>query len=221
VSSRLRDEWGRHDTLETMARHFSMIRDFHFADLLTLANGACGTAAILLAMDYMREGSSAKLYAGGASVVLALVFDVADGRVARWRHRASAMGRELDSLADVISFGVAPAALGFAAGLTGLLDILALLYFVCCGISRLARYNITAEAMSAESGKVTHFEGTPIPSSVLLVVLLLALTWAGLSGPELPGGIVSVSGYDLHLLSLLYVLSGSLMISKTLHIPKP
>ena len=204
-----------------MTRHFSMIRDFHFADLLTLANGACGTAAILLAMDYMREGSSDKLYAGGTFVVLALAFDVADGRVARWRHRASAMGRELDSLADVISFGVAPAALGFAAGLTSLLDALALLYFVCCGISRLARYNITAEAMSAETGKVSYFEGTPIPSSVLLVVLLLALTWAGLSGPALPGGIVSVSGYDLHLLSLLYVVSGSLMISKTLHIPKP
>src|SRR4030095_16758556 len=99
-----------------MKRHFSMSRDFHFADLLTLANGACGTAAILLAMDYMREGSSAKLYAGGTFVVLALAFDAAGGRGARWRHRTSAMGRELDSLADVISFGVAPAALGFAAG---------------------------------------------------------------------------------------------------------
>ena len=204
-----------------MTRHFSMIRDFHLADVFTLANGACGTAAIFFAMDYMREGLASKLYAGGGFVVLALIFDVADGRVARWRHRASAMGRELDSLADIISFGVAPAALGFSIGLTGLFDGLALLYFVCCGISRLARYNITAEAMSAEAGKVTYFEGTPIPSSVLLVFVLMALTWAGRIGGDLPGGIISAFGYDFHPLSLMYLLSGSLMISKTLHIPKP
>jgi CDP-diacylglycerol--serine O-phosphatidyltransferase len=204
-----------------MARHFSMIRDFHLADILTLANGACGAAAILFAMDHVREGAVGKLYSAGAFVALAMAFDVADGRVARWRHRASAMGRELDSLADVISFGMAPAALGFAVGLTGLFDALALLYFVCCGISRLARYNITAESMSVESGKVTYFEGTPIPTSIVLVILLVVLTWTGCIGTSLPGGIVSAFGYDLHPISLLYVLSGSLMISKTLHIPKP
>lgn len=204
-----------------MARHFSMIRDFHVADVLTLANGACGTAAILFAMDHLREGAAAKLYAGAALVGLALLFDIADGRVARWRHRASAMGRELDSLSDVISFGVAPAALGFAIGLTGLLDVLVLVYFVCCGVSRLARYNVTAEAMSAETGKVAYFEGTPIPSSILLVALLVALTRAGRIGPALPGGIVSAFGCDLHPLSLLYLVSGSLMISRTLHVPKP
>jgi CDP-diacylglycerol--serine O-phosphatidyltransferase len=204
-----------------MARHFSMIRDFHLADVLTLANGGCGTSAVFLAMDHLREGADSKLYASALFVVLALVFDVADGRVARWRHDASALGRELDSLADVISFGVAPAALGFAAGLTGLADAIVLVYFVCCGISRLARYNITAEAMSAQTGKVTYFEGTPIPSSVLLVVLLAVLTWAGRIGPRLPGGSVELLGSAAHPFVLLYVLSGSLMISKTLHIPKP
>jgi CDP-diacylglycerol--serine O-phosphatidyltransferase len=75
--------------------------------------------------------------------------------------------------------------------------------------------------MSAETGKSTYFEGTPIPSSVLLVIVLLALTWKGSIGADLPGGIIRVAGCDLHLLSLLYVLSGSLMISKTVHIPKP
>lgn len=204
-----------------MARHFSMIRDFHMADFFTLANGACGTAAIFFAMDHVRQGSLGKVYAAGAFVVLALVFDVFDGRVARWRQSAAAMGRELDSLADVVSFGVAPACLGFAIGLTGLLDALILLYFVCCGISRLARYNVTAESMSAETGKVTYFEGTPIPSSVLIVLGILGLAWAGHVDGTLPGGIVSVAGWDLHPLALVYALSGSLMISKTLHIPKP
>jgi CDP-diacylglycerol--serine O-phosphatidyltransferase len=202
-------------------RHFSMIRDFHLADFLTLANGACGTAAIFFAMDHVRAGSTGKVYAAGAIVVLALFFDVMDGRVARWRHQASVMGRELDSLADVISFGVAPACLGFAVGLTGLLDCLVLLYFVGCGISRLARYNITAEKMAEDAGKVTYFEGTPIPTSILLVLALMVLAWRGAIGTALPGGIVTLAGWDLHPIVLIYALSGSLMISKTIRIPKP
>jgi len=202
-------------------KHFSMIRDFHLADLFTLANGGSGTAALFLAMDHVREARVGKLYAAGAFVAAALVFDVMDGRIARWRHRASPLGRELDSLADVISFGVAPAGLAFAAGMTGLWDALGLIYFVACGISRLARYNVTAEAMSAETGKVTYFEGTPIPTSVLLVALLMALARAGRIGDSMLGGVWGVGGFDLHPVALLFVLSGSLMISKTLKIPKP
>ena len=73
-----------------------MIRDFHLADFLTLANGVCGTAAIFLAMDHVRVARADKVYAAGVLVVAALVFDVLDGRVARWRHKASALGRELE-----------------------------------------------------------------------------------------------------------------------------
>ena len=198
-----------------------MIRSFHLADFLTLANGCSGTAAIFVAMAYMREAASAKVYAAAALIVLAFVFDVLDGRVARWRHVASPLGREMDSLADVISFGVAPACLAFAVGMTTFIDQLALLYFVACGISRLARYNITAEAMSEETGKVTHFEGTPIPTSVLLVVLLVALAKVGRIGEGLPLGSMSIGGASFHPFVLLFVISGSLMISKTLRIPKP
>ena len=204
-----------------MTRHFSMIRDFHLADFFTLGNGACGTAAIFFAMSHIAEDSIGKVYAAAAFIVLALVFDVLDGRIARWRHKASAMGRELDSLADVISFGVAPACLAYSLGFRGLWDALVLLYFVVCGISRLARYNITAESMSQETGKVTYFEGTPIPSSVLLVFVLAGLTWAGRIGDAIPGGRVELLSYELRPLVLLFALSGSLMISKTVHIPKP
>jgi CDP-diacylglycerol--serine O-phosphatidyltransferase len=206
---------------EPRKRHFSMIRDFHLADFFTLANGGSGTAAIFFSMDHVRAGSIGKVYAAGVFIVLALVFDIMDGRVARWRHQASVMGRELDSLADVISFGVAPACLGFAVGLTGLLDCLVLLFFVCCGISRLARYNITAEKMSEEAGKVTYFEGTPIPTSTLLVLLVMVLAARHAVDDALPGGVLTLAGWDLHPLVLLYALSGSLMISKTIHIPKP
>ena len=204
-----------------MTRHFSMIRDFHLADFFTLGNGACGTAAIFFAMSHIAEDSIGKVYAAAAFIVLALAFDVLDGRIARWRHKASAMGRELDSLADVISFGVAPACLAYSLGFRGLWDALVLLYFVVCGISRLARYNITAESMSQETGKVTYFEGTPIPSSVLLVFVLAGLTWAGRIGDAIPGGRVELLSYELRPLVLLFALSGSLMISKTVHIPKP
>ena len=202
-------------------RHFSMIRDFHLADVMTLSNGACGTAAIFLAMDHVREALVDKVYAAGLLVVAALLFDVMDGRIARWRHKASDLGRELDSLADIISFGVAPACLAYAVGMTTVWDALVLLYFVACGISRLARYNITADALAAGSGKVRYFEGTPIPTSVVLVLFTVLLAWMGRIGPALPLGIVALGPFGLHPLVLLFALSGSLMISKTLHIPKP
>jgi CDP-diacylglycerol--serine O-phosphatidyltransferase len=198
-----------------------MIRDFHLADFLTLANGVCGTAAIFLAMDHVRQARADKVYAAGLLVVAALFFDVMDGRIARWRHKASVLGRELDSLADVISFGVAPACLAYAVGMTTACDALALLYFVACGISRLARYNVTAEALSRETGKVRYFEGTPIPTSTLLVLVMVGLAWVGRIGAELPLGVVSLGPFSLHPLALLFVISGSLMISKTLRIPKP
>jgi CDP-diacylglycerol---serine O-phosphatidyltransferase len=198
-----------------------MLRSFHLADLFTLANGCSGTAAIFYAMDHMRRAAPDRIYAAGVLVGLALVFDVVDGRIARWRHRASPMGRELDSLADVISFGVAPACLAYAAGMTTVVDQLVLLYFVACGISRLARYNITAETLAADTGKVTYFEGTPIPTSVLLVLLLVALTWVDRIGDALPLGARAIAGVPFHPFVLLFLLSGSLMISKTLRIPKP
>jgi CDP-diacylglycerol--serine O-phosphatidyltransferase len=204
----------------TAPRHFSMIRGFHLADFFTLANAACGAAAVFCALRYAATSDLATLLAGMAFAPAALVFDVLDGRIARWRQQHSALGRELDSLADVISFGVAPASLAFAIGLDGGWDAIALAYFVCCGVSRLARYNVTAESMAGDSGKVKYFEGTPIPSSVILVVVLAVAAWQGRIGDAVWGGAWTVGPWLLHPLVLLFVVSGTLMISKTLHIPK-
>ena len=201
-------------------KHFSMIREFRVADLFTLANAACGMAAVFCAMKYLGNQPLVYFYVAAGLASAALVFDVLDGRIARARQEHSALGRELDSLADVISFGVAPAALGFAAGLRGGWDWVALLYFVCCGVSRLARYNVTAEALSAGASKVAYFEGTPIPTSVLLVAILAFAAWQGRLGASLYGGAWSIGPWDLHPLALLFVVSGTLMISKTLRIPK-
>jgi CDP-diacylglycerol--serine O-phosphatidyltransferase len=201
-------------------RHFSMLRDFRVADFLTLGNAACGTAGVLLAMAYVGSGSMLHFYAAVAMAPLAFVFDVLDGRVARARNEHSALGRELDSLADVVSFGVAPAALAFAAGLRGGWDAAILLYFVCCGVSRLARYNVTAESLSAGAAKVPYFEGTPIPTSIVLTALLAIAAWAGRVGDAVAGGAWTIGPWELHPFALLFALSGSLMISKTLRIPK-
>ena len=197
-----------------------MVREFHLADFFTLGNAACGVGAILLAMLYMASGERIHFLLAAALAPAAFILDVLDGRIARARHQHSALGRELDSLSDVISFGMAPAALGFAAGMQGGWDAAALVYFVCCGVSRLARYNVTAEQLATDSGKVKYFEGTPIPTSVVLTGILAWAAWQGDIGERLWGGLVDLGPWDLHPLSLLYVLSGSLMISKTLRIPK-
>ena len=201
-------------------KHFSMLREFHLADFFTLGNAACGVGAIFLAMAFMANQTGGHFLAGAALPPAAFVFDVFDGRIARWRQTQSALGRELDSLADIISFGVAPAALAFAAGMQGGWDAVVLIYFVCCGVSRLARYNVTAEALSEGANKVKYFEGTPIPTSVVLVGVLAWAAWQGHLGANLWGGSWTVLGCTLHPLVLLFALSGTLMISKTLRIPK-
>ena len=201
-------------------KHFSMLREFHLADFFTLANAACGVAGVFFAMRYTGTHALRDFLFAAALAPAAFAFDVLDGRIARWRHTHSALGRELDSLADVISFGVAPAALGFAAGLQGGWDWLALIYFVCCGVARLARFNVTAEQLSGPSGKVAYFEGTPIPTSVVLTGVLAFAAWHGRVGETIYGGAWTIGPAELHPFTLLFVLSGTLMISKTLRIPK-
>jgi CDP-diacylglycerol---serine O-phosphatidyltransferase len=198
---------------------FSMIREFHLADWFTLGNAACGTGALFSTMTYLETHEVRHVYFACALVLAALVFDVLDGRIARWRQKSSALGRELDSLADVISFGVAPAIIGYGCGMQGLYDRIVLACFVACGVSRLARYNVTAEELSGGTGKVKYFEGTPIPSSILLVAMLALAAWSGALREHLWFGEMKLAGYTLHPLVLAFALSGSLMISR-IRIPK-
>lgn len=198
---------------------FSMIRGFHLADWFTLGNAACGTGSLFSTISYVQSGNARHLYLAGGLVFLAFIFDVFDGKIARWRRTHSAMGRELDSLADVISFGVAPAIMGYGCGMQGLYDRLILGYFVACGVSRLARFNVTAEKLSGDSGKVAYFEGTPIPTSAIVVAILLAGVYLGSIGDNLWFGEIRFEAHALHPLALLFAISGSLMISR-FRIPK-
>ncbi|MBU1395298.1 MAG: CDP-alcohol phosphatidyltransferase family protein [Gammaproteobacteria bacterium] len=201
-------------------KHLSMIRSFHLADWVTLGNAACGVSAIFAVMRYLQSQDVQHLLFACALIPLAFVLDVFDGRIARWRQQTSALGGELDSLADVISFGVAPAAIAYGAGMDGLWDRAILVYFVACGVSRLARYNITAEALAQGSDKVKYFEGTPIPSALLLVIVIAIAAGYGAIGDRLWFGSIEIGPWRLHPLVLMFAVSGSLMISRTLRIPK-
>jgi len=201
----------------------SMFRSYTWADALTIGNASCGTIAIFLCLDYLASGNRRFMWTAFFLLPAALVCDVLDGYVARLsKSRQSTLGADLDSLADVISFGVAPAVVGFTLGLRGGWDMLVLTYFVVCGVSRLARFNATAALLAdPATGKVKYFEGTPIPTSVIIVLLFGLAYYLGRIDDGLWFGVWQVGPALLHPLSLIYAASGSAMVSATLRIPKP
>lgn len=207
----------------TTRRHWSMLRSYTAADALTIGNAACGTIAIFLCLEYLSAEERRYLWIAFLLLPLALVLDFFDGYVARLhRSRQSVLGSDLDSLSDVISFGVAPAVLGYTLGLRGGWDMVILTYFVVCGVSRLARFNVTASSLAdADTGKVKYFEGTPIPTSVVLVGVLAVAFALGRVDDGLWFGEWRLGPATLHPLSLIFGLSGSAMISATLRVPKP
>ncbi len=138
----------------------NILRLLTVADLLTVANLSSGILAIFFATQ-QNCAISALL------IALAVAFDALDGRVAGWMHQQHEFGKQLDSLADLVSFGVAPAYLYFAMGPQEWFVIITLLFFAACGMLRLARYNI-ADA--------SGFEGVPITVNGVLFPALYALS---------------------------------------------
>jgi CDP-diacylglycerol--serine O-phosphatidyltransferase len=199
----------------------SILRSFVLADLVTLANAGSGMAAIFLCLNHVAGLHTPYLWGVFVLLPLALVCDVLDGFIARRLKRHSLLGADLDSLADIVSFGVAPAVLGFALGLRGMWDSLILIYFVACGISRLARFNVTAAALSDRTGKVKYYEGTPIPTSILIVIILGVAFGLGRIDALIPLGSYRIGPWVVHPLAILYAVSGTFMVSSTLRIPKP
>ncbi|KAL1922033.1 uncharacterized protein VTP21DRAFT_10675 [Calcarisporiella thermophila] len=213
---------GKKTPQRTRPRHFSMVRDFHLADIITLLNGICGSLSIFSNMKYILTRDPHQLWLAMAFIPFGFAFDVLDGRVARWRKKSSLLGQELDSLADLVSFGVAPAVCAFAVGMRTWADTLVLTSFIACGIARLARFNATvAEAPKDQTGKIKYFEGVPIPCNMFLVGMLAYFVRRGWTEDRLPGGVIEwVPGFEFHAMVLIYGLMGTMMISKTLRIPK-
>ena len=140
------------------------------------------------------------------------------------------LGQEMDSLADLISFGVAPAILAFTLGLRTPLDTVALLWFVSCGLARLARFNATVALVPADaSGKIKYFEGLPIPSSLFLTSMMAFWVKKGwffqgkLLNNDVPFGLIrlwgSKGGYgEVHIAAFVFAIWGATMVSKTLRV---
>jgi len=205
--------------------HFSMIRTLHLADLITELNGFCGAMSIFSSMRYCLGDSSdySPLWLSMVFMPFGFFFDAMDGKVARWRKKSSLLGQELDSLADLISFGMAPAACAFALGFRTFLDTLLLTFFVLCGLSRLARFNVTVQYLPKdETGKSKFFEGTPIPTTLGLVSIMAYWLKQGWALDQLPLGSVLVdTPFEFHPAVFMFVLHACAMVSKTVKIPKP
>lgn len=206
--------------------HMTMVKTLMFADYITLLNCFCGVVSIFSSAQFMKTGDLGVLRRAMAFLPFGLFFDFMDGRVARWRENSSLMGQELDSLADLVSFGVGPATVGYVIGLDSLLDQAVLLFFVLCGLTRLARFNVTvAEIPKDKGGKSKYFEGTPIPTTLSIVAIMFYLERRGLILDQIYGGVYElipgVSLTAIHPFVLVFALSGCLMTSRTIKIPKP
>ncbi len=157
----------------------------------TAGNVFLGFVAILQAFrGAMREGTPNNHFELAAMMIgIAVVLDGLDGRIARMTNTVSDFGREMDSLADVITFGIAPAVLAYAWGIQFIrppidaipLDqLLHAGYFVCfifllCGAARLARFNITTNPVPKNPGRPDrkYFVGLPIPSAAGMVAAIV------------------------------------------------
>lgn len=201
-------------------------------------NGVCGTLSIMSCNRYLKLSANLPLPLSAEAVrtlYIALVlpmagfgFDALDGKVARWRGGGSMLGQEMDSLADLVSFGVAPATLAYTLGLSNPLDVLCLLLFVSCGLARLARFNATVALIPADSsGKSKYFEGLPIPSSLGLTAAMAFFVhkgWFVGAGNELPFGSIHVWGKEgcvtgeIHVLAIIFAFWAAAMVSKTLKV---
>ncbi|KAI2602938.1 CDP-diacylglycerol--serine O-phosphatidyltransferase [Hypoxylon fragiforme] len=215
------------DLLSSSTGHFSLLKALHMADYITELNGFCGIMSVFSSLRYCLGDPAEKntLYIALAFLPFGLFFDFMDGRVARWRKKSSMMGQELDSLADLISFGLAPACVAFSIGMRTTLDHILLAVFVLCGLTRLARFNVTANSGDIPkdaSGKASYFEGTPIPTTLGLDAMMAYWVSQGWVLDQIPGGVwFAGSALEVHPVVALFVVHGCLMCSKTLHVPKP
>ncbi|QLL33022.1 hypothetical protein HG536_0D05430 [Torulaspora globosa] len=203
--------------------HFSMVRNLHLADFITMLNGFCGFYSIVSCLRFTLTEKPHYVQRAHFFIFLGMCFDFFDGRVARLRNRSSLMGQELDSLADLVSFGVAPASVAFAIGFQTTIDVLVLSFFVLCGLARLARFNVTVAQLPKDSGgKSKYFEGLPMPTTLALVLAMAVLVRQGLIMDKIPLGVFRQGLlFECHPAVFVFFLHGCGMISKSLKIPKP
>ncbi|CCD23629.1 CDP-diacylglycerol-serine O-phosphatidyltransferase NDAI_0B05970 [Naumovozyma dairenensis CBS 421] len=202
--------------------HFNMIRNLHLADYITMLNGFSGFYSIISCLRFTLTDKPHYVQRAHFFIFLGMCFDFLDGRVARLRNRSSLMGQELDSLADLVSFGVAPASVAFAIGFRTTIDVVILSFFVLCGLTRLARFNVTVNQLPKDTtGKSKYFEGLPIPTSLLLVLGMALMVHYDHILDNIPLGLIRDGKvFEFHPIILLFFIHGCGLISKSLKIPK-
>lgn len=146
-------------------------------NLFTLSSVLCGFVSLALSAS---APSEANFYLAAIAIVFGLFFDTFDGRVARMTKTQSELGRELDSLADVITFGAATALMVYKWALTsfGRLGIFIAGLYVCAGALRLARFNVLSQRDEAagqkKPGKYTVGLSIPLAASVLVLMVIVS-----------------------------------------------
>lgn len=147
---------------------------FVLPNLFTVSSIFCGFYAITLCAG---EASGEQLYRAALLIFFATFFDAFDGRVARMTRTQSEFGMHLDSLADVVSFGVAPGLLAYKWGLAplGTWGVILAFVFPTCGALRLARFNVAASREEPTCAPSSFFVGLPIPvAAAMLISLVIA-----------------------------------------------
>ena len=181
------------------------VRIYFLPNLLTAGNLACGFFSLTWIFKYQNGDDFEPIRTAIKLILAAFAFDLFDGRLARLAHKESRFGREFDSLADIVSFGVAPAFLIYRIVLEKFESgwVVAAIYLVCGGI-RLARFNVLSARPGSSDGK--EFIGFPIPSAAALVVsVTMLMMW--IAGQD------RTLGNWRFLLPMLMVLLSCLMVS--------
>jgi CDP-diacylglycerol--serine O-phosphatidyltransferase len=201
---------------------------FVLPNLFTLASVFCGLYSIVLTARLGEEGGASDeelLYKASLAIVFGLLFDGADGRIARLTKTQSDLGVQLDSLADLVTFGVAPAILVYRWGLLelGRWGLVVAFVFTACGALRLARFNVLAmREQAAKSARAEEapsesqrahtpgkkqpavFIGLPIPIAANMIVAIV-----------LANDAIGVTEISNHLaIAILVVILSYLMISR-------
>ncbi|MAW60342.1 MAG: hypothetical protein CMJ94_05850 [Planctomycetes bacterium] len=198
------------------------------ASLITLGNLACGVAAMIWASEALRRDDVAVLEYAGWLIVLATIFDALDGKVARLTQSASNFGAQLDSLADAITFGVAPALMArtlviieqpvFDTRPHPRLLFVAPILFAVCAVLRLARYNVEHEQEDPQQAGGRGFVGLPSPAAAGLPTALV-LFFFNIQDPDFllplaPEVVHGIQEFILRTLPFILVFVAVLMVSR-------
>lgn len=187
-------------------------------NLVTLGNLACGVGAMLLAVAALVEQNPHRLYEGALWLVLATFLDAIDGKLARVSGTASPLGAQLDSLADAVTFGVAPGVV--AVTLVRMLGpdlgifihprllVVAPIVYSCCAVLRLARFNVDSEHEDLRKDHA-HFIGLPSPGAAAPPIALV-LFFFGISDTKLFH--VSTAAVEMTQVVIVYMIPGALLL---------